>query len=28
LYELGQDHDGLWLEYLDSLTEQGLSRDP
>ncbi len=28
LYEMGQKQDGLWLDYLDALTEQGLSRDP
>jgi DUF971 family protein len=28
LYELGQNHDALWQDYLDALSEQGLSRDP
>ena len=28
LYDYGQRHDELWQEYLDALTEQGLSRDP
>ncbi len=28
LYKLGQTQDGLWQDYLDILTEEGLSRDP
>ncbi len=28
LYEIGQKQDALWVDYLDALTEQGLSRDP
>ena len=28
LYNFGQHQDELWQEYLDALTEQGLSRDP
>lgn len=28
LYKLGVTQDGLWQDYLDILTEEGLSRDP
>jgi DUF971 family protein len=28
LYELGQNHDRIWREYLAALAAQGLSRDP
>ena len=28
LYDYGQRQDELWQDYLDALTEQGLSRDP
>ena len=28
LYELGQNHDRIWQEYLAALAAQGLSRDP
>ena len=28
LYKLGMNRDQIWLEYLDALTERGLSRDP
>ena len=28
LYDLGRNQDGIWQDYLDALTENGLSRDP
>jgi len=28
LYELGEQQDRLWQQYLDALAERGLSRDP
>lgn len=28
LYKLGMDRDRIWQDYLDALTERGLSRDP
>lgn len=28
LYKLGLNQDGIWQDYLDVLTEEGLSRDP
>ena len=28
LYEMGSEQDRMWQEYLESLEEQGLSRDP
>lgn len=28
LYNLGDDHAGVWQRYLDALAERGLSRDP
>ena len=28
LYDLGRNQDGIWQDYLDALTEKGLSRDP
>ncbi len=28
LYDLGRNQDAIWQDYLDALTEKGLSRDP